>query len=627
MPYHAGQLPASKGVILFAPHPDDEVFGAGGLIYLYRQAGVSVNVHVLTDGSLGGDSPGIEFIETREAESRSAATLLGVNNIDFWRLPDRGLEYGEALIARLLAVLESTQSDVVVAPALSEIHPDHRFLAMAVVEAIRRCRRQITLLMYEVGSPIPNPDLLIDISAARLPKRQAMACFGSQTNRQNYIAQIEALNTYRTYTLPMAVAAAEAYRCWVSDGAPHSWRSLYEHAALHQRQQGIPTDPSIDIPLVSILIRSMGRELLARALDSIALQTYPNIEVVIVNALGDNHPAVAVRCGRFPLHLVACAGHETATPRALSRPQAANVALESAQGEWLMFLDDDDTIEPDHIHKLVTAVINTPAALAANTGIACIDSSDALNGPVFDCEVDAVLLASGNQLPIHSVLFSHHLLTQGCRFDESLLTYEDWDFWIQVSCHTAFRYVPGISGHYYLIGNSGVHHRQTDLDLREEIVFKKWSSRRTEQFDKDTAHWIKIAHQRQLECQHQLEALKDAGTNLAALQNEFDDYKNNPERQTKSEPEVAHDPANERSSKGLSIRQMEEDLTHKLEVIARLESELAERESSLTKTRDSLLASTRELQLVYASRSWKILCAARKLLNLFRRASRHPTNQ
>ena len=43
-------------------------------------------------------------------------------------------------------------------------------------------------------------------------------------------------------------------------------------------------------PLVSILIRSMGREELSTALSSIQKQTYPSIEVIIVNASGQTHP-------------------------------------------------------------------------------------------------------------------------------------------------------------------------------------------------------------------------------------------------------------------------------------------------------------------------------------------------
>jgi hypothetical protein len=45
--------------------------------------------------------------------------------------------------------------------------------------------------------------------------------------------------------------------------------------------------------LVSVLIRSMGRPMLQAALDSIAGQLYPNIEVTVVAASGDANAMLA----------------------------------------------------------------------------------------------------------------------------------------------------------------------------------------------------------------------------------------------------------------------------------------------------------------------------------------------
>src|SRR5262252_8331275 len=111
-------------------------------------------------------------------------------------------------------------------------------------------------------------------------------------------------------------------------------------------------------PLVSILVRSTNRPTLQRALDSVAAQDYPDIEVVVVAAGAAQHRDLPDRCGAFPLRLV-----RTAKP--LARAEAANVALESARGDWLNFLDDDDELLPMHVSKLRAALdANTPARLA-----------------------------------------------------------------------------------------------------------------------------------------------------------------------------------------------------------------------------------------------------------------------
>ena len=100
--------------------------------------------------------------------------------------------------------------------------------------------------------------------------------------------------------------------------------------------------------LVSILIRSMDRETLSRALDSAARQTWPNLEIVVVAACGSGHRDLPTEHAGRPLRLVGTGGK-------LTRPQAANAALEAARGEWLNFLDDDDELLPEHIATLMSA--------------------------------------------------------------------------------------------------------------------------------------------------------------------------------------------------------------------------------------------------------------------------------
>src|SRR5262245_17136508 len=102
-------------------------------------------------------------------------------------------------------------------------------------------------------------------------------------------------------------------------------------------------------PLVSILVRSMDRPTLRRALDSVAAQDYPAIEVVVVGASGASHAPPPSTIGQFPVRFVA-------SKYPLPRAEAANAALEAARGEWLNFLDDDDELLPSHVSTLRAAL-------------------------------------------------------------------------------------------------------------------------------------------------------------------------------------------------------------------------------------------------------------------------------
>ena len=180
-------------------------------------------------------------------------------------------------------------------------------------------------------------------------------------------------------------------------------------------------------PTVSIVVRSTGRSVLGEALAAVAAQTYPAIEVVLVDAAG-THPPVATTCGAFPLVFVAANA-----PR--SRPVAANAGLAAAGGRYLGFLDDDDLIAPEHVAGLVAALEANPAC-----ALAYARSREIAQGRLVRLRAQPysrLLLFQDCYLPNNAVLFRRELLAR-CRFDESLEVCEDWDFWLQASAVSDF---------------------------------------------------------------------------------------------------------------------------------------------------------------------------------------------
>ena len=277
-PYQAAATLDARAVLVVAPHADDEVFGCGGAIAAHVQHGTPVHVVVLTDGAQAGDA------YVRAQESRSAAKVLGYGEPTFWSESDRKLYCTEALINRLVELMRRHGVDLVYAPSPWEVHPDHRQACLLAQEAVVRAEEAVRLAFYEVGVPL-RPNTLLDISAHWEAKKAAMRCFGSQLVRQDYARHMEALNIYRTYTLAAQVQAAEAY--WVVTAADIACGTVAQQtSAVSPGVLATPTTSSVTLPLVSVLIRSMDPDCLARTLDSVALQTYPRIEVVVVAATG-----------------------------------------------------------------------------------------------------------------------------------------------------------------------------------------------------------------------------------------------------------------------------------------------------------------------------------------------------
>lgn len=425
-------LPGTR-ILVLAPHPDDEVFGCGGAIMRHVAKGEPVRVIIVTDGGWGV-APELRagYVAQRREESTAAARILGYGTPEFWGREDRALQYGEKLVQEILAAITAAGADLVYAPCVLEMHPDHRALAIAAVEAVRRCGDAVRLAQYEIGIPL-RPNLLLDISDLAARKLEAMQCFASQLTRQRYDLDVAALNRFRSFTLPAEVSAAEAYA--VASGAELAQDPLGLYQSEHSRQRalGLALD-SRDYPLVSVIVRSMDRASLADALDSIALQTYPNIEVVVVNAKGDAHRKLDPWCGRYPLRVI-----ESGSP--LERAAACNRGLDAAQGELLIFLDDDDLFLPHHVGRLREELERHPEAVGA---YASVLGTDAGGKEIrrFAEEFDPLKLAIGNFIPIHAMLFRRDVVRKGARFDEALPVCEDWDFWLQLHLQGMFRFVP-----------------------------------------------------------------------------------------------------------------------------------------------------------------------------------------
>ena len=116
-------------------------------------------------------------------------------------------------------------------------------------------------------------------------------------------------------------------------------------------------------PLVSITVATCGRpELLAtRSLPSILAQSYEHIEVVVVGdhvtdetaetvaSLGDLRVRYANLTQRCP------ASDDPHKSWLVASTMARNEAMRLADGLWVVAFDDDDSMRPDHIERLLVA--------------------------------------------------------------------------------------------------------------------------------------------------------------------------------------------------------------------------------------------------------------------------------
>jgi len=200
-------------------------------------------------------------------------------------------------------------------------------------------------------------------------------------------------------------------------------------------------------PLASVIVRSMDPPTLARALDSVALQEYPAIEVVVVAACGPSHRPVDA--SRYPFRLTF-----VESGVALSRPRAANVGLDASRGALITFLDHDDEFLPGHLSGLAGALAARPDCGAAYCRFEVYEAG----------KWYATIGRPFNRLALHEKSYIHHsallfrreLLATGVRYDTALDIHDDWDFVLQLSEKTRLLFVDQTTFRWHSdVGTSG----------------------------------------------------------------------------------------------------------------------------------------------------------------------------
>ncbi|HEX8009436.1 MAG TPA: glycosyltransferase family 2 protein [Casimicrobiaceae bacterium] len=227
--------------------------------------------------------------------------------------------------------------------------------------------------------------------------------------------------------------------------------------------------PRSATPLVSILIRTVGRAAwLDQALATVANQTWPNIEAVVIEDGPARAEAVIERFrGKFDIRY-------RATGAKVGRAHAGNIALAEARGEWLNFLDDDDLLFADHVEVLLDAAqqrgLKGAYGLAWETPIRILDRDQAR------CEelthftrhwhpFDRLTLWHHNIFPIQAVLFHRSLYERYGGFAEDMDLLEDWNLWTRYTLEDDFVLVEKTTSKYRVpAGAREAATRQAQLD-------------------------------------------------------------------------------------------------------------------------------------------------------------------
>lgn len=200
---------------------------------------------------------------------------------------------------------------------------------------------------------------------------------------------------------------------------------------------------------VSIIVPTHNRpDTLARALNSIACQTYKNLEVIVVNDGGcEVRQIIDDAAKKLEIKYVCQKNKGPAAAR--------NTAICCTEGKYIAYLDDDDVIYPAHIETLVNFLQNSEYKIAYTDAYRILQEKQngqyiTISRDVFhsqDFNRDYFLVAS--YIAIQSIMHEKICLEKTGYFDESLTTHEDHDLWIRLSHWFDFAHIPKITSEFY----------------------------------------------------------------------------------------------------------------------------------------------------------------------------------
>ena len=180
-------------------------------------------------------------------------------------------------------------------------------------------------------------------------------------------------------------------------------------------------------PKVSVLIPTYNRaDLLRLTLDSVVAQTYPNLEVIVIDDGSTDDTAQVIASFGERVHCI---------QQVNQGPDAAIAnAFTLSTGEYINFMDHDDLMMPTKIERQVAILNKDQSVGLVHCGYEHIDENGRLLQKAFVLPETNVLsnLIGGNFIWSGAPLIRRTCLNDVGLFDESIWC-SDWDLWLRIA--------------------------------------------------------------------------------------------------------------------------------------------------------------------------------------------------
>lgn len=202
-------------------------------------------------------------------------------------------------------------------------------------------------------------------------------------------------------------------------------------------------------PQISIIMPCYNAEKSIKAsIDSVYRQTFKDFELIVVNdGSTDNSFKVLKKLADGYTGL-----------RVIDQPNkgpgpARNRGLREAVGQFIAFLDSDDSWHPDCLDKLHRALQKDPDAAISYCGWQNIGLSPQRSKPFvppnYEKPDKIEMLLRGCRWPIHSALTRKSVVDAIGGFDEQWSSCMDYDLWLRIASFNKIILVPEVLAYYH----------------------------------------------------------------------------------------------------------------------------------------------------------------------------------
>ena len=200
-------------------------------------------------------------------------------------------------------------------------------------------------------------------------------------------------------------------------------------------------------PLISIIMPCYNAERhIASSISSALDQSYQDIELIVVNDGSTDNSLDIIESIEDPRLTI------------INQPnsgvcRARNRGLKETRGEFITFLDADDTWDPRCLEKLFTALNEQPTAVLAYCGWQNVGQPGARGQPFIPPDYETPdkmkTLFAGCRWPIHATLSRRTPLLDTGGFDVRLKNAEDYALWLELAHRGPIVLVPEVLAYYH----------------------------------------------------------------------------------------------------------------------------------------------------------------------------------